>query len=58
MDGSIDKSYGINVAALAHLPKSLLERANELLNKYEMNEKNNSNLEQMSLVFEEQKNQI
>ena len=33
--GSIDKSYGIHVASLAHLPKSLIERADEILNIYE-----------------------
>ena len=33
--GSIDKSYGIHVASLAHLPKSLINRADEILNVYE-----------------------
>mgnify|MGYP005775742613 CR=1 FL=1 len=33
--GSIDKSYGLNVAALAHLPESLIKRAEEILNMYE-----------------------
>ena len=33
--GAVDKSYGIHVASLAHLPKSLIERANEILNIYE-----------------------
>lgn len=31
LDGPIDKSYGINVAALAHLPKSLINRSKDIL---------------------------
>ena len=33
--GSVDKSYGIHVAALAKLPESLIERADEILSVYE-----------------------
>ncbi len=33
--GAVDKSYGIHVAALARLPKSLIARANDILNVYE-----------------------
>lgn len=33
--GAVDKSYGIHVASLAHLPQSLIERAAEILNVYE-----------------------
>ena len=33
--GSVDKSYGIHVAGLAHLPESLIKRADEILNIYE-----------------------
>ncbi len=33
--GAVDKSYGIHVASLAHLPKSLIDRANDILNIYE-----------------------
>ncbi len=33
--GAIDKSYGIHVASLANLPKSLIDRAEEVLNVYE-----------------------
>ena len=36
-NGSVDKSYGIHVAKLANLPKSLIKRANEILNDYESN---------------------
>ena len=34
-DGSIDKSYGINVAKLAGLPSEVITRASEILTKYE-----------------------
>ena len=34
-NGAVDKSYGIHVASLAHLPKSLIDRAAEILNVYE-----------------------
>lgn len=37
-EGSIDKSYGIHVAKLANLPKSLITRANEILKIYESKE--------------------
>ena len=33
--GAVDKSYGLNVASLAHLPASLIKRAEEILNVYE-----------------------
>ena len=33
-DGSIDKSYGIHVAALANMPARLIERAKEILNSF------------------------
>ena len=34
-DGPVDKSYGINVAALAKLPKSLIARSKDILDKLE-----------------------
>ena len=34
-NGAVDKSYGIHVASLAHLPDSLIKRADEILNVYE-----------------------
>ena len=34
-NGPVDKSYGIHVASLAHLPESLIKRADEILNVYE-----------------------
>ena len=53
-DGAIDKSYGINVASLAHLPSEVIQRANEILNIYE-NKKNKheNHMEQTSFVFNE-----
>lgn len=33
--GAVDKSYGIHVASLAHLPESLIKRADDILNVYE-----------------------
>ena len=38
MDGPVDKSYGINVAKLANLPISVIDKANELLREYENND--------------------
>lgn len=37
-DGSIDKSYGINVAKLANLPEEITKRAEEILTIYEAKE--------------------
>jgi DNA mismatch repair protein MutS len=37
LDGGADKSYGINVAKLAGLPKSLIERSNQILETFEDN---------------------
>ena len=42
VDGKADKSYGINVAKLAHLPKVVLDRAAQLLSNYENQETNQS----------------
>ena len=36
MDGKADKSYGINVARLAHLPTSVLDRAKQILDNLEL----------------------
>lgn len=42
VEGKADKSYGINVAKLAHLPKVVLDRASQLLSNFE-NQDNNQN---------------
>ena len=60
-DGSVDKSYGINVAKLAGLPKEVIDRANIILKEYESKEKNkNTNPVQISLPlnFEENKSEV
>ena len=36
VDGKADKSYGINVARLAHLPSSVLDRAKQILDSLEL----------------------
>ena len=38
VEGKADKSYGIHVAKLAHLPQVVLERADQLLKEYENQE--------------------
>jgi DNA mismatch repair protein MutS len=62
--GAVDKSYGIHVASLAHLPDSLINRANDILNVYEKKSKKTETFTQTSL-FElmedeivEEKNEI
>ena len=35
VEGAVSKSYGINVASLAHLPKSVITKATEILTTYE-----------------------
>ncbi len=63
--GSVDKSYGINVASLAHLPESLIKRAKEVLNVYENSSEKKPIYTQTSLFSfeeieekEEKKNEI
>ena len=48
-NGAVDKSYGIHVASLAHLPKSLIKRADEILNVYEHKNKKKETYTQTSL---------
>ncbi len=59
MEGSVDKSYGINVAKLASLPNDVIKRANELLEIYESKEhKKEKRVKQLSLDFNEQKDEL
>ncbi len=51
-NGAVDKSYGIHVASLAHLPADLIERAKEILNVYEKTNDQPSSLIQTSLAFD------
>ena len=48
-NGAVDKSYGIHVASLAHLPESLIKRADEILNVYEHKNKKKETYTQTSL---------
>lgn len=52
IDGKADKSYGINVARLAHLPKVILDRAAQLLTNFE-NQDNNQNYQPSLFVMEQ-----
>ena len=62
--GSVDKSYGIHVASLAKLPKSLIDRANDILNVYEKKNIKKETFTQTSLFeltekeVEEKENEI
>lgn len=55
-NGAVDKSYGIHVASLASLPKSLIDRAEEILDVYEHKSKKQETWKQTSLFlnFEEE----
>ncbi len=59
-DGSVDKSYGINVAKLAGLPEEVIERADSILKIYESKEKRKDTYIQTTLPlnFEEKKSPI
>ncbi|MBQ7105067.1 MAG: DNA mismatch repair protein MutS [Bacilli bacterium] len=50
-NGAVDKSYGIHVASLAKLPKSLIERATEILDIYENKSKKKESFTQTSLFL-------
>lgn len=52
IEGRADKSYGINVAKLAHLPKVVLDRASQLLLNFE-NQDNNQNYQPSLFVMDQ-----
>lgn len=51
-DGSVDKSYGINVATLAGLPKEVITRAEDILKVYENKEKKRDVIVQTTLPLD------
>ena len=59
-DGSVDKSYGINVAKLAGLPNEVIDRASGILNIYENKEKKTDTIIQTTLPlnFDEKKSEV
>lgn len=52
IEGKADKSYGINVAKLAHLPKVVLDRASQLLLNFE-NQDNNQKYQPSLFVMDQ-----
>ncbi len=52
IDGSVDKSYGINVAKLAGLPETVISRASEILKVYENKEDKRDKYVQESLPLD------
>ena len=59
-DGSVDKSYGINVAKLAGLPDEVIDRSSGILNIYENKEKKTDTIIQTTLPlnFDEKKSEV
>ena len=59
-DGSVDKSYGINVAKLAGLPDEVIDRASGILNIYKNKEKKTDTIIQTTLPlnFDEKKSEV
>lgn len=55
-DGSVDKSYGIHVARLAHLPTKLINRADQILKEFENKETHKEIKIQESLPLDEYTN--
>lgn len=60
LDGSVDKSYGINVARLANLPSEVIDRADEILKVYEKKENDRDIVIQttLPLSFKKKDNEI
>ena len=51
-NGAVDKSYGIHVASLAHLPDELIKRADEILDVYEHKNVKKQTFTQTSLFLD------
>lgn len=49
-DGKANKSYGIHVASLAHLPDAVVQRATNLLKEFERTKKNNNDQSQIIMM--------
>ncbi|MCR5350442.1 MAG: DNA mismatch repair protein MutS [Acholeplasmatales bacterium] len=56
LDGPTDKSYGINVASLAGLPKSLIKRSKDILEHLEENSNNKKSVSLDLFNFDEYDN--
>ena len=54
MEGAVDKSYGINVAKLADLPKEVIEEANRMLSVYESEAGQEKHVKQFELDLKEE----
>ena len=52
-NGAVDKSYGIHVASLAHLPDELIKRADEILDVYEHKNVKKQTFTQTSLFLDD-----
>lgn len=54
MEGAVDKSYGINVAKLANLPKEVIDEAGKMLNMYESEKDQKKHVKQFELEIREE----
>ena len=52
IEGSTDKSYGIEVAKLAGIDKKIIDRANEILNEIEMKHYTKNNIVKEDLNYQ------
>lgn len=57
-EGPTDKSYGINVAALAMLPKPLINRSQEILDHFEIDKKKDLDLNIFNYEIHEQEKKL